>query len=364
MIVIKKNNLERALLILLFGIILAAILSLRFFDKGCLPDHDCQTYIAMAHSIASAGLIPHHAVRILPPLLAHGLHDLGLSLHDGFLLIVTCSLLATFYLVYRLCLQVCREPILAFIASLTLFVWHWGMLIPLKTPYQACDAMVYLFIMATVYCMRGKHLWPLFFISLLGILTRQSCFVLAFFATLQLFVTTRRPLVLMHLVLIVFTYGVLTHLYQSEQALAASVMPSAQYVSLAFWHYVLKDSHVIFLLLPFIPWLIVGWKNLRHSFQKSWYLLCYGLVVSLQPLAAYEMVGYHNFVRLALQGLWGIALVLLLHTIAQPITARQKMALLIYMVLLTILWGDLWRLGATTLISAWLFLPTIQRRLA
>ncbi len=364
MIVLKKNNLERASLILLFGIILAAIFSLRFFDKGCLPGHDCETYIAMAHSIAPADLIPHHAVRVLPPLLAHGLHALGFSLHDGFLLIVTCSVLATFYLVYRLCLQTCREPLLAFIASVTLFVWHWGMLIPLKTPYQACDAMVYLFIMSTVYCMRGKHLWPLFFISLLGILTRQSCFVLAFFATLQSFLATRRPLVLLQLCLLVLTYGALTHLYQSEQVLATLLTPSAHHLSWKFWSHVITDSHVIFLLLPFVPWLIVGWKNLRQSFQKNWYLLCYGLVVGLQPMIAYPLVGYHNFVRIALQGLWGIALVLLLHTIAQPMTARQKMALLIYMVSLTILWGDLWRLGATALISAWLLLPATAKSTA
>lgn len=362
MTVIKKN-LDHVLLMVLFGVIVAAMLLLRFFDKGCLPGHDCQTYITMAHSIAPAGLVPHHAVRLLPPLLAHGLHNVGLSIPHSFLLIVASSLLATFYLVYRLFLTVAREPVFAFFASLTLLVWHWSMLIPLKTPYQACDAMVYLFVIATVYCMKDQKLWLLFLVGILGILTRQSCFVLAFFATLQLFVMTRRLLILLQLSLLVFTYAFLTHLYQSEQSLVTLLTPSAQYLSPAFWAHVIQDSHVIFILLPFVPWLIVGWKNLWHSVQKNWYLLCYGAVVGLQPLLAYEVVGYHNFVRLSLQGLWGIALVLLLHTMTQPITERQKTALIVYAGLLTFIWGDLWRLGATAMISIWLLLPAIQKRL-
>ncbi len=311
---LKTDTQAVFLLTLLVGIV---ILRMRPFDKGCLPVHDCNAYIQMVDSLQpQAGIHSHHAMRILPSWAVSYLHVWGLSIHSAFLLLSGAAFWLTGFLSYQLFRTHSANRAWCLLGSMALLMPHWAMWIPLKTPYQASDAWVYVWTLLTIWAVERNAIVALFAVSVLGILTRQNCFVLAFFAYFYLwtqialkqqwrvFRSLKAWILVGNGMVLTALYGFLSHYYHAEGSLLRHMTPTTSFWEAKFWAFFIKDSHFFELWIMLIPWLILIRGRIVSLCTQQWHWVAYASIVILQPIFAYSFTGYHNFVRIALQGVW------------------------------------------------------------
>ena len=301
----------------------------------------------MVDSLAPTPLIkPHHAMRVLPSWGVAQLQMLGFSLHGAFLLLSSMAFALTGCLSYIFFRRTSQNTLACLAGSLLLLVPHWAMLIPLKTPYQASDAWVYVWTILTFYAVQKRAVHYLAIISVLGILTRQNCFLLGGVAYLYLWtVMPDKWIPLLYLGLITALYTGLSSFYGAKGALLHHITPSSEIFNGHFWWFFIQDSHVLSLFTALLPWIFLARKQVLSLAQRYWYAVLYASLVMAQPFFAYAFTGYHNFVRIALQGSWVIYFLIVGSVVSQKLTHWQTGVLLLYSLMLGGVWGDWPRLG-------------------
>jgi hypothetical protein len=115
--VFQDSTKDRYFYLALIGLTLARVLTSKI--QACPQDFDCNAYIQMTQSIKfDSHILPHHAMRILPSLMARVLIDLGFSLEGAFRILAG----ATYVLFSGICFWVLRQfrvqSILAFAFTL------------------------------------------------------------------------------------------------------------------------------------------------------------------------------------------------------------------------------------------------------
>lgn len=210
------------------GVLILTLALVRFHlapDLGCPVQYDCNSYIQMAATLKFDPLIPpHHAMRVLPPFLVHGLHALlDIPLYWGFKILTYLSYIAWgggCFLILRKLPQLTprthpsthpsidplsvwdREGIFFLSMTVLLMAMHAAMLVPLEIVYQTTDMMSYPIVLAVLYGLISRHddpnpnpessgeryvYWKWIFIPcLVGILVRQNIFVLSLLVGIKL----------------------------------------------------------------------------------------------------------------------------------------------------------------------------------
>lgn len=364
-----RRELDFIAFLILVAVTVLAVWQLRVYDKGCLPGHDCESYIAMVKDIQySARGFEHHQMRFLPSLLVSFLIKLtSLSIHDAFLVLSSLAFAAASLLSYRYCREEKIGVIPSLVIALLLMTWHWGMLISLKTPYQACDALFYpFFMMMLMSAQRARAVSTLGW-SLLGMCCRQSGFVFGFFALgWLLFKNPKKWTHWISFIMLTISYIALNAYYHVGGVLMTLLAPNASTFQWSFIEHFLLESGVITVLFPFIPFLLTGYQQLWTSMRKMPYVWAGGMVVAVQPMLAYHLTGPDNFVRLAMQGVWPIALIYLVAYFKVKQFTKQQIGLLLgYAVLNVGIWSDDKRLGLVAVFSIiwWVALALNKRAL-
>ncbi len=311
---------------------------------GCPEYFDCESYIHMTQNLLSPDAPGHHAMRVFPILLVKGLMGLGLSTFASFQAWVALAYLGFGLLSYGLFRQK-LSPWLALGFSLLLMSLHEAMKVPMVIVYQLNDMLVYpiglLLIIATCQKRAG---WALV-LSVLGALTRQNLFVLGVFSLIWLGAKSRAPKIALYLIILVGVYGYTQYYYGATGVFQALLSPPPGFFTPQHQWDIIRESQILELgivLLPFALFLKPTAQWLIHH----WFALLYACITIGQPYLGYHLTG-NNLPRLALQGVWVIALALF--WVAGPrLSNRAQWATLAYG--LTLFWS--WGLELRLLLAA------------
>lgn len=331
---------------LYYGIILF-ITSLRVMlntPKACPVDFDCNSYIAMAHSLAyDPQIAGHHAMRVLPSFLAGCLEQLGMSLELAFRVLSGGCYVAFGMLTLWFFRQFAVKPLVALAFTLLCLAVHHAMRIPLQLVYQTCDMMVYPLSILMIYCSLKQHTKGLLLLSLLGILVRQNLFILGVLSLLYCFWQTKQSRVLVYAVILTIAYGTLQWYYHATSTFTALLSPPDDFFSFSHLYFVLRDSKILELLVPLLPFMVIYVKSLVIAMWRYWHITLYMAVTIGQPLLAYHMTG-QNLPRLALQGGIGLYVLAGMVSVKYAWSRAQTTLFLCYAIFMFITWGLPYRL--------------------
>lgn len=303
---VKKEINESVFYVLILGLALSRVLTSKILS--CPADFDCNSYIQMANSIAyDEHILPHHAMRILPALLAKGLMMLGMSLHTAFRLLSDGTYVLFGGLIFWVLRQYELKAWVAFAFTLLCLAPYHAMRIPLQNVYQACDIMTYpLSLLLFHFSLQKKIRW-VFAIALISIFVRQNLLVLGEFSLLYCFWQTRRKEALGYILALTSAYLVLQWYYHAFSIVTHHMIPDASFFSLSHILWIIEDSKILAILIPIAPFIIIYFKQGLLFFCRNWHVAMYVGASAGQPFLAYHLTG-NNYARLALQGLWLIFL--------------------------------------------------------
>jgi hypothetical protein len=331
----KKNQAYWSVFVWGLLISFVALEVLRAKWKVCLPEGDCESYIAMvSHWGYSADILPHHAMRILPSILVSLLTGLGISTHFGFWLLSTASFVLFAFGFYKLLANEQKASLLPLGLTFLVLSAHWAMTYSLSNFYQATDALTYPLGLLMFWQLSQHKSTQLFLTGLLGCLVRQNLFVMGFLGLLQIFTRTRRASDLLKCLGLGVGYMLVTRYYQASGALAAHLIPPASYLSPSVLWSVWQASDLTWLLMPCLPLLLINLKGVVAFFKRYPAVLFYGLIVTAQPFIAFEMTGQANFVRIAMQGVWPLYLAASYAVMSTVLSRSQQLFVFMYSALI------------------------------
>lgn len=336
---LRSNNLYYALILLFTSV--RVILNK---PKACPVDFDCNSYIAMAHSLAyDSQIAGHHAMRVLPAFLAGALEQLGMNLELAFRLLSGGCYVAFGLLTFWFFRRFSVKPLVAFGFTLLCLAVHHAMRIPLQLVYQTCDIMVYPFCILMIYCSLKQHTKGLLLLSLLGILVRQNLFILGVLSLLYCFWQTKQSRVLVYAVIVTIAYSTLQWYYHATSTFTALLSPPDDFFSFTHLYFVLMDSNILELLVPLLPFMVIYAKSLVIAMWRYWHLTLYMAITVGQPLLAYHMTG-NNLPRLALQGAIGLYILTGMVSVKYTWSRAQITLFLCYALFMFITWALPYRL--------------------
>jgi len=325
-----KQKTDYFFYISIFMLVLCRVLTAKI--KPCLPEFDCNAYLQMAQSLRyDPALLGHHAMRILPAFLAGVLHLLGFSLETAFRILSDATYLLFGWLVFWVLRREGIKPTFAFSVSLLCLASHHAMRIPLQLVYQTCDMMTYPLSLLMIYFSLKKEAKAVFIFALLGIMTKQTLFVLGL---LSLFYCRS----VMYSLMLIGAYGGLQGYYHASGHVFQHIHPHASFYSFSHIKWIIQDSKIVDLLVPLLPFLCVFLRSLRDFLWRYWHISLYIGVVVAQPLIAYHLTG-NNFQRLALQGTWILFLIVGLLSKKISFSWWVRSAFVVYALCVYFTWG-------------------------
>lgn len=320
--------------------------------QECPQNFDCNSYIDMMSQWWVAGEIPgHHAMRILPSMLARIVHELGLSVAHSFQVISGGAYVGFGLLSFYVLIKLNVDKILAFSGALLCISFHEGLRVSLVNPYQACDALVYPMILLMFYATYKNNIFYVFILSVLGVFVRQNivifallCFSKIFFQNYQCsFESSRqKSLITFTLLFLTTTLYIANQTYfQATGVFLALLSPPNGWFDFAYWGWTLIDSQLINILFPIVPLLLICWRESIKFLKENWHILLYGLIVVGQPTLGYYLTG-NNYPRLACQGIFLLAFMVPIVFQRQSQT-KYANGLVLYALLTFSTWGILQR---------------------
>ena len=330
--------------------------------RHCIINADCESYIAMvSHWGFTPDILPHHAMRILPSVLVWVLTQLGMDMHQGFWFLSCTSFILFGLGLYKWIYE--EFPNSNFIWVFVLFILsgHWMLSYGLSHFYQATDAMAYPMGLYMLWHLKRKNSNPILISGLLGCAVRQSLFVLAFFALLQLAYEKRSRQVLLKAVFLFLGYSGLTHYYGASGALIMHLIPDEAFWSPSHWLHVWEASEATWLLMPVIPMFMLYPLSFERFYARYPALLAYGAFIFIQPFFAFDMTGQANFIRIAMQGIWPLYLCSVLVVAENAKTRIMQVGWLLYMGVCISTFSNATR-GIAALLTVTLFLLLMDRQ--
>lgn len=328
--------------------------------RPCPADFDCNSYIAMAEAITyNPDIAGHHAMRILPSVIAGLLQQLGLPLELAFRLLSVMGYSAFGLSIFWLLQKLSVRPLLALSFTLLCLAAHPIIIMPLKLVYQTCDMWTYPLVALMFYCSIKQHSKTLLFLSLLGILVRQNLFILGVSSLLYCYSQSRHIRQLCYLGLLVICYGVLQSYYHATSTFSSLLQPPEGYFTVSHLWFVITDSKVVELFIPLLPFLILYAKELVLSLWRYWHITLYMAITAGQPVLGYHMTG-NNLTRLSLQGIICLYLLAALASVKHKWSSMQQGLLLAYAFAMYITWGNASRLVILAVFSV-LFVISLLR---
>lgn len=286
-------------------------------SQGCPVNWDCNAYIKMVDSILyDTGILPHHAMRILPSLIVSFLVKiLPLNIENGFKLLSGLSYLTfslSFYVILNKIINSHHPLSKIYTLSITFscMACHHAMIQALVNVYQVTDALTYpivLFMFYFTYYKKQFH-W-VFILTLIGLVTRQNLFFMGELCLLFGFFHHKKIINLIYILFSALSYSVLTQYYHAHGMLISTITPIPNFFTLEHIFFVIQDSGVLNLVISILPLALFIIKDLVLFYIKNWYLLIYSAITIGQPFLAYHLTGV-NFERIAMQGIWPLYLVI------------------------------------------------------
>jgi hypothetical protein len=327
----------------------------RAVDIGCPARFDCIWYIAMAKDwLADDKVIPHLAMRVLPAMLVQGLGALGVSIHDGYKLLSYAGYAGFAFGCFAV---LCRQrhpnanPVMALALTLIIITASPLILHSLELVYQANNALTYPLTLALIVLTQQRRLGLLMVVAVLGVLTRQNMFALAGLSFFFLFVTAghrnERVLAGLGMTALSGLFIGLTQYYDASESVLRHLTVGGG-TGIPSWESVARfvaTSHAEFLLLPLVPLLVLVHKESLAAFRRHWYLIGYAFVVAYQTSSVFEIAGWHNFHRLAIEGIWPLYLLVAIALMKKPPSVPIQSVLLVYGLGLFASSGNTLRLG-------------------
>ncbi|MGD9591133.1 MAG: hypothetical protein AB7V32_01265 [Candidatus Berkiella sp.] len=333
-----KNNQNATCYFLIFALALLRALTSRILP--CLPDFDCNAYIQMANTIAyDPTILPHHAMRVLPSIMAHGLHMMGLSLESAFRVLSDGTYVLFGGLTFWVLRQFKVNTLIAFSITLLCLAPHHAMRIPLQNVYQLCDIMTYPIALMLIYFSINLNSRWVFLLAIIGLLTKQTVFGLGGLSLLYCFSQTRKIEDVFYMVILGVSYLALSQHYHAFDIVTHHLLPNSEFFSVSHLWWVLQDSKLIELFIPILPFVVIYFKQIVQFLIRYWHVAGYMAVIIGQPFVAYHLTG-NNFARLALQGGWILYFIIGL-SISKRLQDNQKFQILfaLYTLAIYFTWG-------------------------
>lgn len=332
------KNRELFFFIALLAIALVRALKARIHP--CLPDFDCNAYISMVNSLEyNPKLLGHHAMRILPSFLASVLHQLGWSIAHAFRILSDGAYLLFAGLLFWVLRQWRLSSELAFAVALLCLASHYAIKIPLKLVYQTCDMLTYPLSLMMIYFSLKKEALKLFLLALLGVITKQTLFLLGMLSLVYCFVQIKTKRSLLYVFLLCLSYFGLQSYYHANEIVASHVRPPEDFFSVSHIIWIINDSKVIELFIPLLPFLLLYFKTICTFLLRYWHIGSSIVVLLGQPILAYHLTG-NNFLRLALQGVWLLYPILALVLREQPLSKGYSYLLIFYALAMNVVWSS------------------------
>lgn len=333
---------------------------------GCPVSFDCNSYIAMVGDLSPGDhALSHHAMRVLPIFMVRALMLLGFSMDAGFHIVSGGALMLFSLGVYAFIRYFTKSSVWAFAWSLLLVTLHSAMRVPLDIIYQANDALVYPLGLAMLAAAHANRVGLTFVLAILGVLTRQNLFVLSFFSMSSLALNNRDIRALIGTGVVFCSYFVLQKFYGANGSILNHFTPQGDFFSLSHQWSILVESQFLELWIVFAPFLLTSGKQLFKFFKDNWHWPMYTAVVVAQPYLAYHMTG-NNFARIALQGVWVIALAVAInHRLPYRLSRAQAALLVTYAGAVFVTWGAQQRVVlATVYLLAYFIIDKYEQRAA
>ncbi|MGE3319003.1 MAG: hypothetical protein AB7I18_06870 [Candidatus Berkiella sp.] len=280
----------------------------------------------------------HHAMRVLPSLIAGMLERFGLPLELAFRLLSVTGYMAFGMITFWFLRRVNLKPILALSFTLLCLAAHPIIIMPLKLVYQSCDMWTYPLIVFMVYCSMLQRTKTLLLLSLVGILVRQNLFILGECSLLYCYVQSKQTRQLLYAGTLAVCYGMLQSYYHATSTFSALLQPPEGYFTPSHLWFVLTDSKILELFIPLLPLLVLLAKPMIQALWRYWHMTLYIAITAGQPLLAYHMTG-NNLTRLSLQGIICLYLIAGWVSAKYQWTQKQEWLLLAYAGAMYITWG-------------------------
>ena len=278
---------------------------------GCPEVFDCNSYIRMVDDLSYQADIPgHHAMRVVPILLVRGLLNFGISIESAFHWVSGTAYVGFGMLSYWVIVRLRNQPLHAFSWALILMALHHAMRIPLYLVYSSNDALVYPIGLAMLYLTwRERGHW-VFVLGIVGTFTRQNLFVLGLIMLGYLALTRRggrRTVLIVEMLVLTASYLLAQSYYHAQGVIGDLLVPSRSFFSLERQIDVLSQSRVLDLGIVLIPFTLFLAKPILSFLKQNLHWVLYAAIAAGVPYLGFDLVG-NNFQRLALQGVWVIAL--------------------------------------------------------
>lgn len=303
-----------------YGVIFIATLCLAIFSRtrGCPQHFDCNSYIAMASSIYyDPAIAGHHAMRILPSILAGGLTQLGIPLELAFRLLSGGLYIAFGLLTFGFFRKFNLAPVKALGFTFLCLGAHYAIKIPLQIVYQTCDMMTYPLALLLIYCSIRKQTTGLIVLAFVSLIVRQNLFILGELSLLYCYFQNKQARMLLSAGLLAACYVGLQNYFHANSTFAALLQPPTDFFTIEHLWFVLTDSKILELLVPLVPFLVLYAKPIFMALLRYWHVALYVAITAGQPFLGYHMTGA-NLPRLALQG------VICLYFLAGLVSVKQK----------------------------------------
>lgn len=334
MLKIQEN--EKYFYFFIIGLTMLRALTMKI--RPCPLDFDCNAYIAMSSNLLNPDIPGHHAMRLLPSMMAGILHNMGLSLATAFRLLSDSMYVVFGAGVYWSLRQSKVNPWIALGFTLLCLAPHSAMRIPLQLVYQTCDMMTYPLSLFMIYFSCKEQGRWVFALSLIGIITKQNLFILGELSLLYCLINTRHWENGLYVVILAALYGFLQSYFQATSTFVALLQPPADFYSFSHLLWLIQDSKILELIIPIIPLIIWYCKPLCIFLLRNWHIGMYVGIVVVQPLVGYHLTG-NNLPRLALQGIWIVFLVLGIVSTQRPWTKLMTILFVVYAVSLYFTWA-------------------------
>lgn len=280
----------------------------------------------------------HHAMRMLPSMLAGGLTQLGIPLELAFHFLSGGLYIAFGLLTFWFFRQFRLTPIKALAFTFLCLSAHYAIKIPLQIVYQTCDMMTYPLALLMVYCSLKKQTTWLMILAFISLLVRQNLFILGELSLIYSFWQSKQSRVLIGAGLLAACYIALQNYFHANSTFAALLQPPADFFTVEHLWFVLTDSKILELFIPLVPLLVLYAKPMIMTLIRYWHIALYIAITAGQPFLGYHMTGA-NLPRLALQGVICLYFVAGLVSLKQKWSAQQVWLFFSYAISMFITWG-------------------------
>lgn len=340
---IQDNKLDLIFLGSLFVIAMARVLATD--SIGCPEFFDCNAYIRMTHDLTpGTDVLGHHSMRVVPIIIVRFFMMLGIPLETAFNVLSGLCYIGFGIGAYWFIQRITNQKLYAFSWALILLALHEAIRIPLYLVYQANDALVYPLGLCILVATYYRKMPLVLFLSLLGALTRQNLFVMGFLCLMYLAKKQKNFYAGIAMALLTVAYFLHQNYHGAHSVFAQLLSPPKAFFSLQGQWWILTESQFLELWVAILPFMILGLPQAYRFLRENWHWLIYAGVTIFQPYVGYHLTG-NNLPRLALQGIWVIALALSLSSpLIQYRSKGHQGLLLAYAIAIYATWGITQRL--------------------